>query len=41
MKKDTISIDQFVTLDIRVGHIKEAETVPDSKKLLKLLGDEN
>lgn len=39
MKKENISIDDFVKIDIRVGLIKEASPVPDSKKLIKLIVD--
>ncbi len=39
MKKDNITIDDFVKIDIRVGLVKEAAAVPDSKKLIKLLVD--
>lgn len=39
MKKDTISIDDFVKVDIRVGEILEAKSVPNSKKLIHLTVD--
>jgi len=34
-----ISLEDFQQLDIRVGTIKEADTIPGSKKLLKLVVD--
>jgi methionyl-tRNA synthetase len=34
-----VSLEDFQRLDIRVGTIKEAETIPGSKKLLKLVVD--
>ncbi len=37
--KDEISYDDFVKMDIRVGTILEAEKVPKTKKLLKLIID--
>jgi methionyl-tRNA synthetase len=37
--KDNILFDDFTKLDIRVGTIVEAEKVPKTKKLLKLLVD--
>lgn len=37
--KAPISIDEFDKIDLRVGQIVEAEKVPKSKKLLKLLVD--
>lgn len=37
--KDTITFDDFLKLDIRVGQIVSAEPVPKSKKLLKLQVD--
>jgi methionyl-tRNA synthetase len=37
--KDVISFDDFTKLDIRTGTILEAERVPKTKKLLKLLID--
>lgn len=36
---DTISFEDFNKLDIRVGTILEAESVPDTDKLLKLKVD--
>ncbi|MDO5552425.1 MAG: methionine--tRNA ligase [Planctomycetia bacterium] len=33
---ETISIDDFLKVDLRVGRILEAELVPDARKLLKL-----
>ena len=37
--KDTIPFTDFLKLDIRVGYVKEAENVEDSKKLVKLTVD--
>lgn len=37
--KDTINIDDFVKLDLRVAKIIEAEHVPDANKLLRLVLD--
>jgi len=34
-----VSLEDFQRLDIRVGTINEAETIPGSKKLLKLVVD--
>ena len=36
MSKDTISFDDFLKLDLRIGTVTKAEAVPKSKKLLKL-----
>jgi len=36
---ETISIDDFVKIDLRVARIVEAELVPDADKLLKLTLD--
>ncbi len=36
---DTISYEQFVALDIRIGTITAVEVVPDADKLLKLTVD--
>ncbi len=38
-QKDTISFEDFTKLDMRIGTILEAEKVPKTKKLLKLLVD--
>ena len=38
-QKETISFTDFTKLDIRIGTILEAEKVPKTKKLLKLLVD--
>jgi methionyl-tRNA synthetase len=38
-KKPEISFEQFSSLDIRIGQIKEAGAIKGSKKLLKLLVD--
>ncbi|HFS67492.1 MAG TPA: methionine--tRNA ligase subunit beta, partial [Flavobacteriia bacterium] len=38
-QKETISFDDFTKLDMRIGTILEAEKVPKTKKLLKLLVD--
>jgi methionyl-tRNA synthetase len=37
--KEVISFQEFQRLDLRVGTIKEAEAIPDSKKLIKLIVD--
>lgn len=37
--KETISIDDFAKLDIRIGTILEAERIEESHKLLRLLID--
>lgn len=37
MKKENITIDDFIKVDIRVGLVVEATPVPDSKKLIKLI----
>ncbi|PLW92502.1 MAG: methionine--tRNA ligase [Marinilabiliales bacterium] len=37
--KDEITFDQFSALDLRVGQVLEAEKVPKTKKLMKLLVD--
>ena len=37
--KDDISFEQFEALDIRVGTVLEAERIPKTQKLLKLLVD--
>lgn len=37
--KETIGIDDFGKLDIRIGKILAAEKVPDAEKLVKLLID--
>ena len=37
--KDTIPFTDFLKLDIRVGCVKEAENVENSKKLIKLIVD--
>lgn len=37
--KEAITFDQFQKIDLRVGQIKQAEKLPKSKKLLKLLVD--
>jgi len=39
MKKDVITIDEFVKVDIRVGLVTKAQAVPDSKKLIQLTVD--
>lgn len=36
---NTITIDDFKKLDIRIGHIVSAEKVPDTDKLLRLSVD--
>ncbi len=37
--KELISFQEFQRLDLRIGTIKEAEAIPDSKKLIKLIVD--
>lgn len=37
--KDTITYEDFAKLDLRIGEIKQVETIPKSKKLLKLTVD--
>ncbi|UCB49126.1 MAG: methionine--tRNA ligase subunit beta, partial [Deltaproteobacteria bacterium] len=37
--KEVISFQEFQRLDLRVGTIKRAEAIPDSKKLIKLIVD--
>ncbi len=37
--KDQIAFSDFEKVDIRVGQIKSVESVPDSRKLLKLIVD--
>jgi methionine--tRNA ligase beta chain len=39
MKKDIISIGDFAKADIRVGLVKEAKPVANSKKLIQLIVD--
>ena len=42
--KKFISIDDFKQLEIKIGHVVSAESIPDSEKLLKLsvdMGEEN
>lgn len=42
--KETITIDDFHKVQIKIGHILSAEKVPDADKLLKLsvdMGEEN
>lgn len=39
MNKQTIAIDDFAKLDIRVGFIIEAKQVPNSRKLIQLSVD--
>ena len=38
-QKDLISFEEFKKLDLRTGVIKKAETIPGSKKLIKLTVD--
>jgi methionyl-tRNA synthetase len=38
-QKEEIAFDDFIKMDMRIGRILEAERVPKSKKLLKLLVD--
>jgi methionyl-tRNA synthetase len=37
--KELISFQEFQRLDLRIGTIKKAEAIPDSKKLIKLIVD--
>ncbi len=37
MSKEYITIDDFKKVDLRVGVVEEAERVPGSKKLIKLI----
>ncbi len=39
MKKENITIDDFIKIDVRVGLVTEAVPVPDSKKLIRLTVD--
>jgi methionyl-tRNA synthetase len=39
MKKSTITINDFIKLDIRVGLVMEAKPVPESRKLIQLSVD--
>ena len=44
MTNETITIEDFIKVDLRVGRILEVEEVEDSKKMLKLnvdIGNEN
>ena len=34
-----INFDDFTKLDIRIGEVEEAEPVPESRNLLKLIVD--
>jgi len=37
--KDTITLDDFIKLDVRIGEVIEAKNLADSKKLLELTVD--
>lgn len=39
MKKDTITINDFIKIDMRVGEVKQATAVEGSKKLIELTVD--
>jgi len=39
MEREAISIDMFQKIDIRVGIVKQAERIPKSTKLLRLVVD--
>ena len=44
MTNETITIEDFIKIDLRIGRILEAEEVEDSRKMLKLnidIGNEN
>ena len=44
MTNETITIEDFMKIDLRIGKILDAEEVEDSRKMLKLnvdIGDEN
>ncbi len=36
---DRISLKDFAKIDLRVGHVVEAEKIPGSRKLIKLIVD--
>ncbi|RLG84649.1 MAG: methionine--tRNA ligase subunit beta [Thermoprotei archaeon] len=39
MPEEYISIDEFMKVDLRIGYVKEAERIPGSNKLIKLIVD--
>jgi methionyl-tRNA synthetase len=39
MAKERISIDEFAKIEVKVGTVKEAERVPETDKLLRLVVD--
>jgi methionyl-tRNA synthetase len=39
MAKPRISIEEFSTIEVKVGTVREAERVPDTDKLLRLMVD--
>lgn len=39
MTSKYIGIDEFIKIDLRVGYVKEAERIPGSNKLIKLIVD--
>lgn len=39
MDKERIGIDEFGKIEVRVGTVREAERVPDTDKLLRLVVD--
>lgn len=41
MNKPSISIDEFGTIEVKVGTVRLAERVPDTDKLLRLMVDFN
>ncbi len=41
MSKESISIEQFNTLEVKIGTVRSAERVPETGKLLRLMVDFN
>ncbi|HEY0979293.1 MAG TPA: hypothetical protein VGE23_00400 [Candidatus Paceibacterota bacterium] len=39
MDKERISIDEFAKIEVKVGTVREAEPVPETDKLLRLVVD--
>jgi methionyl-tRNA synthetase len=39
MSKERINIDEFAKIEVKVGTVQEAEAVPDTEKLLRLVVD--
>ncbi len=39
MAEEYIDINEFMRIDLRVGYVKEAERIPSSNKLLRLIVD--